>query len=499
MSNAWLEVDREGLAKTLEGKPKAFVLFEAIQNALDEKGVTKVDVTVERIPGSPFAVIRVEDDAPEGWSDLTHAYRMFAESKKKGDATLRGRFNVGEKWILALSRKAMIVTTTGTLIFDEDGRRKSATKTERGSTLTVEVRMTDEEMEEALALASCVLPPPTITLSINGEQRWVPAPLRTVEATLPTVISGDDGVLRPTERKTTVSIHKPNLKAHGTRFVYEMGIPVVEIECEWDVDVAQRVPLNVDRDNITPAYKRKVLALVVNEMAREIKDAGAGWVQEAISSPDIEADALGSVLDKRYTEKRVMFDPSDPEANKLAVASGYTVVHGRSLGGDAAANVRRFRDKGLDLLKPAGQVTPSSAGTWAARSAANPDAPVMDPVDPSRYGEFQIRAVAFIKRIGERILGCEFPVAIFPSYPMGVRIAASWSASGLLGLKRFSLYNPGMRGRWEDRDYLLGLVIHECAHDKASDHLSEEYYEALTSLGVKAVVLALTEPGLFAL
>jgi hypothetical protein len=32
-----------------------------------------------------------------------------------------------------------------------------------------------------------------------------------------------------------------------------MGIPVVETGDRWHVDVAQKVPLNFDRDNLPPA------------------------------------------------------------------------------------------------------------------------------------------------------------------------------------------------------------------------------------------------------
>jgi hypothetical protein len=43
----WFEVDKQGLAKILERKGKEFVLFELVQNAWDEPGVTKVNVTLE--------------------------------------------------------------------------------------------------------------------------------------------------------------------------------------------------------------------------------------------------------------------------------------------------------------------------------------------------------------------------------------------------------------------------------------------------------------------
>jgi hypothetical protein len=41
------------------------------------------------------------------------------------------------------------------------------------------------------------------------------------------------------------------------------------------------------------------------------------------------------------------------------------------------------------------------------------------------------------------------------------------------------------------------LLLHELAHDKAHNHLSEDFYRALQTLGAKLVELALREPELF--
>jgi hypothetical protein len=75
-----------------------------------------------------------------------------------------------------------------------------------------------------------------------------------------------------------------------------------------------------------------------------------------------------SYLRTRFGEKRVSFDPSDPEANKLAVSQGYTVVHGSMMSAGAWNNARSAH-----AILPAGQVTPS-AKTWTGegnRSARN--------------------------------------------------------------------------------------------------------------------------------
>src|SRR4029078_3755187 len=102
----WFTVDKEGLAKLLERKGKEFVLYELIQNAWDTDA-KEIMVTVkasEDLKG--YSEIEVIDDHPDGWKDLTHAWTLYAESEKKGNAEKRGRFNLGEKLGLALCKQA---------------------------------------------------------------------------------------------------------------------------------------------------------------------------------------------------------------------------------------------------------------------------------------------------------------------------------------------------------------------------------------------------------
>ena len=66
-------------------------------NALDEAGVTQIAVTLALVPGRPLADLTVEDDSPEGFHDLTHAYTLFAEAYKRGNPEQRGQFNLGRK------------------------------------------------------------------------------------------------------------------------------------------------------------------------------------------------------------------------------------------------------------------------------------------------------------------------------------------------------------------------------------------------------------------
>ena len=123
MTKQWFDVDRAGLGKQAEQHSKGRLVGELIQNALDEAGVTKIAVSLALVPGRPLADLTVEDDAPEGFRDLSHAYTLYADSYKRRNPEQRGQFNLGEKMALAVCASASISTTKGTVVFDpEEGR-----------------------------------------------------------------------------------------------------------------------------------------------------------------------------------------------------------------------------------------------------------------------------------------------------------------------------------------------------------------------------------------
>src|SRR5437660_867906 len=123
MATNWFDVDRTGLGKQAEEQGKGRLVGELIQNALDEAGVTRVEITLSPVPGRPLADLAVEDDSPEGFRNLADAYTLFAESYKRTNPEKRGQFNLGEKLVIACCETASISTTKGTVVFDPSERR----------------------------------------------------------------------------------------------------------------------------------------------------------------------------------------------------------------------------------------------------------------------------------------------------------------------------------------------------------------------------------------
>ncbi len=199
----WFSVDRAGMGKQAEQHGKGRLVGELVQNALDEPGVTQIAVTLALVPGRPLAELTVEDDAPEGFRDLAHAYTLFAESYKRTNPQQRGQFNLGEKMVLAVCESANISTTKGTVLFTDEGRiEKPRQKRDRGSIFQGTIRMTREEYPQVCDYLRSLLLQEGIVVTFNGNRLLPRKPLRTFEASLETLVADGQGVMKPRQRKT---------------------------------------------------------------------------------------------------------------------------------------------------------------------------------------------------------------------------------------------------------------------------------------------------------
>ena len=128
----WFSVDKEGLYKLLKRKGMQFLIYELAQNCWDTS-TSQVEVKLMPVDGRPLVELVVIDDDPDGFRDLAHAYTLFAESEKKGDPEKRGRFNLGEKLVLAACLEATITSTKGTVMFGPNGRTTSRKRRDAGT------------------------------------------------------------------------------------------------------------------------------------------------------------------------------------------------------------------------------------------------------------------------------------------------------------------------------------------------------------------------------
>ncbi len=222
-----------------------------------------------------------------------------------------------------------------------------------------------------------------------------------------------------------------------TPTLYEMGIPVVETGDKWHYDISQKVPLTIDRENVQPSFLRQVRVAVFNLMHCQLaaEDVNSEWAETAIASPDCAAQAVESYLTKRFGQKRVSFDPSDPEGNKLAVSHGYTVVHGGMMSSAAWQNA-----KAANAILPAGQVMPGPK-VWTGQD--DPNAALFnDWIPESKWTDGMREIAEFARRVAEKVLSRQIIVK-FCSTPHHLG-AASYGPTGELVFNKLRLGRMNM-------------------------------------------------------
>jgi hypothetical protein len=195
-------------------------------------------------------------------------------------------------------------------------------------------------------------------------------------------------------------------------------------------------------------------------------------VGTAASDPRCSDEAINTVLDLRFGEDRVAYDPSDPEGTKIAVTRGYTVVSGGALSAGEWANAKRSGG-----ILPAGQVTPSS----------KPFSANGEPLDLIPHGNWTdgMRAfVVFAKEFAQLVL--RHSVTVDFTNEITWAFAAAYGPDRHLTVSKVRHGNPWFNGSVVERTQdWVEVLIHEFAHDTVSDHLSNDFHEECCKLGAK--------------
>jgi hypothetical protein len=467
----WLEVDRDGLRQLVEKRGKGFILMELIQNALDEDP-QRVNVTLS-YPDHGKSLLVVEDFSPTGYRDLEHAWTVFAPSYKKGDPEKRGAFNLGEKLVLSLCHSATIITTTGGVEFTKDGRRRLTRNRPVGTEFSATIPLTVAEYDEVYEVVHRLIAP--IPVYFNHALLPNRTPLKEFSVTLPTHQADTNGVLRVVKRATNVRVYAP--LEHERPTLYELGIPVVEIDANFHISVQQKLPLNMERDNVPPSYRRAVQVAVLNAMSATIgeeTDPTAPWVQAALTDPRVSEETVVRVLDAQFGPKRATENPFDPEANHNAVAAGYTLIPGRSFSADAWDNIRKFN------------AAPSSTVVTPAPKPFSEDGTPLKLVPPDQWNTAMHRFARFARAMALVTIGRSVDVRFTNDrswrFHAAYRPGVLYVNHALLGSAFFSAdLKQSVPG-------FVDLLTHEFAHENSSSHLDEKYHEACTKIAGQVAV-----------
>lgn len=467
------DVDIRGFKQTLVGEAPR-ILCEPIANALDTEAT---EITVDFTWANGEATLVIEDNDPDGFSNLKDAYTLFAPSTRKGDVEKRGRFGIGEKEFVALCwpGEVEIVTTTGYVSFRGDERVTSRTKRSAGSVIRADFRLSRADADAFVNRVRSFIRPGRVSLEFNwdvakeGGTEAFPTriPVRSVDAILPTVHEDDDGNLRPTRRNTTVWVYEPT--EGETPSIYELGFPVVTHDGRFHIDVAQKVPLNRNRDNVPPAYLRKLREVVLNATYDILTtvDVKKAWVTEAL--PKADPEALRAVVTGIHGKDAVIADPSNPDATRAAVDQGRSVIHGRQF---PAPVWERIREE--SIFRPAGQVIETGVPT-------SPDG--IPPIPEELWDEDMKTLCLYAREVGHYLLGFK-PEVEFHNNPH-LRNDVSTHINAWFGGRTIS-FNLGRLGKqWPGtaaQERIDALLIHEYAHYKARGH-GDDYIAEACRLG----------------
>jgi hypothetical protein len=343
------------------------------------------------------------------------------------------------------------------------------------------MEITRAEIGELDRLLHSLLLPEGVSMTYNGERLQCRQPINVFETALPTLVADNEGVMRPTSRTAMVRIYEP--RDGEQPHIYELGIPVVETDIRWHVSVGQKVPLNRDRDNVSPAYVRKLATPIAEAMLESLtKDDACGWGNIVLADENASVEVIHKLMDLKYGTNRASPDPSDPEANIAGqIKFGGTLVHGRTLTKEQWKNV-----KAKGAIKPAGQVWPTPKPY-----SSDPNAPQAEFMPRKDWTPGMVRFHDYLCWLAAELLGV---TKLTVSFPLQMNAGACYGKkSAIAGVIDFNVGSLGLP--WFDA---IGtkqdaLVIHEFAHHRAANHYSEEFHEACCELGAKLKRVAMEQ------
>ena len=470
MMNNWFAVDKRGLQKIQNEKNKFFIIKELVSNSFDEK-ITKCEVTIRKSSKHPnYIEINVYDDSKEGFKDLNDSYTLFANSYKKGNFEQRGRFNIGEKFALSMFKSASITSTKGRVIFKEDGSRsKTGTKIPVGTIFSGLIKMNQTEMLELINQSQNIIPPKDVRFIMSHNDINRPNVFKSFVEELPSITEDENGNLVRTKRQTNIELFKTE-----NNFIYELGIPVVETDIGFSINVNQKIPLNKDRDNVSPSYLKKLKTYVLNHTAQDLdeEEAKSSWVSEALEEAD--SQAVKTVIDSRYGEDAVVFDMNDPEANKKAFADDRNVITGGTFNKNVWDNIKSTRSEFKEFAQPSGQITEFASPKFRGGAEELPK---------KEWSEGMKKVSRFAERLHLKLF--DTPLTVVIHNGSGASATYTYGNNGcdlhffykVLGKNWFDLENNKLR--------IVELIIHEFGHYYSGDHLSEKYYDGLCKIGSK--------------
>ena len=441
-------VDTLGMRQLHQQRKPEQLVKELVQNVFDEEDASNCKVAIQRKKAG--VQIIVEDDGL-GFSNVSDAYTLMGDTVKRMNPERRGRFNMGEKEVLCVATWATVETVGSTVEFPESGGRLvKRNRRRRGTRITAMMPWGDQEAERLIQRMKMIRPPEEISYSVNGEKVYREPALMIGRIGLDTVVQDAPGSpMRTTHRRTNIHILP---KSEDSGWIYEMGIPIQEIEASYSVDVMQKVPMPPNRDTVSAAYLKKIYTEILNIMHDQMlpENFSENWVRAGMENRAVEADSVKTVIQNRYGD-HVVIRSSNPDTNMKATDAGYQVLHPRSLGKDELENM-----KNLGELKTAHEIF--------GRDDEEKNTAIVEPGNTVRdaFAEW----VTTLGRMAEK------EVTVVFTHNDSTKQAASCTMNTENPEMRFNTHHLNLEffaGREEEQ---LELVIHELGHAEMDGKMS---------------------------
>ena len=346
------DIDVAGLAELEGGESSLRLALEPVANVFDEfrgyveghKRPSYCAVTLRHSSNPRGVWLTVADDGA-GFADERDIWTMFASTPKRKAASVSGRFNAGDKQLIAVARQATVKTNRTTVSFADGKRNVTRHRSPVVAGTIVEALMpwSRQDLDRVRQQLQAVLPPDGLDYSVDGKRVIRPEARCFVSVKLPTVLL--DGVMSETVRKTRVAVldsERPTL--------YELGVPVCdlsELGFPWSLDVWQKIPVPMSRNTVSPKFVMRAIGCVLEQAALDgVKlltedEQNAGFIRGALDWVR-NTEALKATVRSVYGETAVR-QSSDPVANAQAAAAGSTLVSGRWFSADTRRRMEESR------------------------------------------------------------------------------------------------------------------------------------------------------------
>lgn len=460
----WLEISTEGFAQRQADRKPEHLLKELVQNALDAVsgsalGEVEIGVEIAKLGRKKVTLVTVTDNGP-GISDPSDLRTVFCTSKTDS-FLIRGRLGQGFKEVLCLALEAKICSRNGGLWFHIEKGTRVTDLYQIGAGPTSEylkyqypgtrVQMWMDWPESShpgiIEYLHSLIPPAGTRMKVNGQFIARHTIAHNIECQLRTELFQDGKWVRRERPGEVDLIHTP-----GTPMIYEMGIPVQEIEWTqpYHINVQMRVPMNPRRDAVAAGYfkdlYRQLLPTLMPKLEPEqLRDE---WVSLAVeeATPELRKE----IVTTAFGESAVRSVPTmgrhdwDSDAREIGLQPINTSLLPKGL-----------RDAATEILPTSREAELQRRETVNVAFTKSLDRDADGPIK------------AFVAWIAQQLVNIPVDVRITPTLVInGNDCVAAWAVGGRLTL------NDQARREWEDpmSERFLGLLVHEVAHENAGHH-----------------------------